>query len=78
MCDVSDDNMQETKALAQAKGEGRVLSSFVMFRMRALFKTFSDMSQEFDTDHINILFNNANCRWRCFCKHGPHRMGSML
>ena len=23
MCDVSDDNMQETKALAQAKGEGR-------------------------------------------------------
>ena len=22
MCDVSDDNMQETKALAQAKGEG--------------------------------------------------------
>ena len=26
MCDVSDDNMQETKALAQKKGDGRVLS----------------------------------------------------
>ena len=46
MCDVSDDNMQETKALAQAKEKDAYSLSFVMFRMRVLFKTFSDMSQK--------------------------------
>ena len=60
MCDVSDDNMQETKALAQAKGEGRVLSFVCDVSDESAVQGFQrHVAKEFDTDHINILFNNA-------------------
>ena len=60
MCDVSDDNMQETKALAQAKGEGRVLSFVCDVSNESAVQDFQRyVAKEFDTDHINILFNNA-------------------
>ena len=60
MCDVSDDNMQETKALAQAKGGGRVLSFVCDVSDESAVQDFQrHVAKEFDTDHINILFNNA-------------------
>ena len=60
MCDVSDDNMQETKALAQAKGEGRVLSFVCDVSDESAVQDFQrHVAKEFGTNHIHILFNNA-------------------
>ena len=60
MCDVSDHNMQETKALAQAKGGGRVLSYVCDVSDESAVQDFQrHVAKEFDTDHINVLFNNA-------------------
>ena len=60
MCDVSDDNMQETKALAQKKGDGRVLSFLCdVSDEQAVHEFQRHVAKEFGTNHIHILFNNA-------------------
>ncbi len=62
MCDVSADNMAETKALAEADAAaGVTISTFVAdVADEAQLRAFgAHVEQAHTTDHINLLFNNA-------------------
>jgi len=62
MCDVSAENMAETKRLCQtAAPQGTKVMTFVAdVSDEAQILKFRDaVAREFDTDHIHLLFNNA-------------------
>ncbi len=62
MCDVSEANMAETKSLAekQAKGQVRISAHRCDVSVENEVLAFRDAAvAAHDTDHINLLFNNA-------------------
>jgi hypothetical protein len=62
MCDVSAENMAETKALceAQARDGTRVATFVADVSAEAEVDSFRDaVAHELATDHVNLLFNNA-------------------
>ncbi len=62
ICDVSQENMDETVALAldQASAGTRVTSLVANVAERSALDAFAaHVASEFDTSHINLLFNNA-------------------
>jgi NAD(P)-dependent dehydrogenase (short-subunit alcohol dehydrogenase family) len=62
VCDVSDEAMRETRALGdESSPPGTVVSTFVAdVSDEAQLVTFRDhVAQAHDTDHIDLLFNNA-------------------
>jgi NAD(P)-dependent dehydrogenase (short-subunit alcohol dehydrogenase family) len=61
-CDVSEDNIAETKALCEADAaEGTRISTFVadVSDESAVQAFAASVAADHDTDHINLLFNNA-------------------
>ena len=60
MCDVSEDNMAETQSLASKLGAGRLTSHRCDVSNEQDVLRFRDVvAQQHDTQHINLLFNNA-------------------
>ena len=60
MCDVSAENMAETQRLASAPGQGRLTSHNCDVSSEQDVLRFRDeVAQQHDTQHINLLFNNA-------------------
>lgn len=62
MCDVSAENMAETKRLCQsAAPQGTKVMTFVadVSDEPQILKFRDAVAREFDTDHIHLLFNNA-------------------
>lgn len=62
MCDVSAENMAETKRLCQtAAPQGTKVMTFVadVSDESQILKFRDAVAREFDTDHIHLLFNNA-------------------
>ena len=60
MCDVSSENMAETQRLASALGQGRLTShSCDVSSEQDVLRFRDEMAQHHDTQHINLLFNNA-------------------
>ena len=60
MCDVSTENMDETAALA-APGSGQRLTSHLcdVSSEEQMLKFRDEVAEQHDTQHINLLFNNA-------------------
>ena len=60
MCDVSAENMAQTHTLASALGQGRLTSHNCDVSSEQDVLRFRDeVAQQHDTQHINLLFNNA-------------------
>lgn len=60
MCDVSEENMQETLRLAAAADGQRVTTHVCDVSSQAQMNSFRDeVAAQHETDHINLLFNNA-------------------
>jgi NAD(P)-dependent dehydrogenase (short-subunit alcohol dehydrogenase family) len=61
MCDVSEENMRETKRLCEEAGKGLRISTFRCdVSDEAQMLAFrDDVLSVHETDHINLLFNNA-------------------
>ena len=60
MCDVSAENMAQTHTLARALGQGRLTSHNCDVSSEQDVLRFRDeVAQQHDTQHINLLFNNA-------------------
>ena len=60
MCDVSSENMAETQRLASALGQGRLTShSCDVSSEQDVLRFRDEVAQHHDTQHINLLFNNA-------------------
>lgn len=60
MCDVSEANMAETQSIASALGQGRLTSHRCDVSSEQDVLRFRDeVAQQHDTQHINLLFNNA-------------------
>ena len=60
MCDVSEDNMAETHSLASKLGAGRLTSHRCDVSSEQDVLRFRDeVAQQHETQHINLLFNNA-------------------
>lgn len=62
MCDVSAENMAETKRLAQAQApQGTRVMTFVsdVSNEEQILRFKDAVGRELDTDHIHLLFNNA-------------------
>ena len=60
MCDVSAENMEETKRLAGAPAEQRVTAHICDVSSESQVNQFRDeVVAQHETDHINLLFNNA-------------------
>ena len=62
MCDVSAENMAETKRLCQANApQGTRVTTFVadVSSEEQILKFRDAVARELDTDHIHLLFNNA-------------------
>ena len=62
MCDVSAENMAETKRLAQASApQGTRVMTFVadVSSEEQILKFRDAVARELDTDRIHLLFNNA-------------------
>ena len=60
MCDVSSENMAETQRLASALGQGRLTShSCDVSSEQDVLRFRDEVAQRHDTQHINLLFNNA-------------------
>lgn len=60
MCDVSAENMAQTHKLASALGQGRLTSHNCDVSSEQDVLRFRDeVAQQHDTQHINLLFNNA-------------------
>lgn len=60
MCDVSEDNMAETQSLASKLGAGRLTSHRCdVSNEQDVLRFRDEVAQQHDTQHINLLFNNA-------------------
>jgi len=60
MCDVSADNMAESKALAEKEADTRVTTFVADVSDESAMDAFRDhVTAEHDTDHVNLVFNNA-------------------
>jgi len=62
MCDVITENMEETRRLCEAEAaQGRVVSTFTcdVSREDEVLAWRDHVKEAHDTDHINLLFNNA-------------------
>ncbi|MGB0997005.1 MAG: SDR family oxidoreductase [Pseudomonadales bacterium] len=60
MCDVSEDNMAETQSLASKLGSGRLTSHRCdVSNEQDVLRFRDEVAQQHDTQHINLLFNNA-------------------
>ncbi len=62
MCDVSDENMQQTKALCEegAPAGTRVTTHLADVSIEAQVEAFRDaVVREHETDYVNLVFNNA-------------------
>lgn len=62
MCDVSEENMAQTRALAEAGAPAgtRVTTHFADVSSEADILAFqSAVTREHETDHVNLVFNNA-------------------
>ena len=62
MCDVSAENMEQTKALCEAEGPAglRITTHVADVSVEADFLRFRDgVMREHETDYVNLVFNNA-------------------
>lgn len=60
MCDVSADNMAESKALAEKEADTRITTFVADVSDESAMNAFRDhVTAEHDTDHVNLVFNNA-------------------
>ena len=62
MCDVSEENMAQTKALAEADAPAgtRITAHFADVSVEADVSAFqSAVAETHETDHVNLVFNNA-------------------
>ena len=82
MCDILEDNLVETRRLCETEAsQGRVIStSFAMFPTKRPVNDFRDaVKREHDTDHIDLLFNNAGVgAGASFVDGRPRQLGAHL